>query len=341
VPQRIRQGMKLRRGTGLGAALLVATACVLAAGPARAHADGERLSLAGSAQRGAPACQDPTAVCLPDGNYTIGLQNSNPSACRFDVRINWGDGSSASYVLGPSRDAAHHFAGPGVYTISVVGVGTPLAPETTCTGASGTIKVEVPVGADLLSAEVEDLLSRISGLARDSRNDLKRFLKTKHRKPSKKLERRVAKVVRDAREAKSLQGDYRDLDVPKEGDVVYPCPTSRPTRPARECAGEVAEKLEDLWGFLKSLRELADYPRYRRKRADQWYQTQEGRHTLDTLAWREGFAKGRTPEQGDYGRLTDAQKDVIASQAQVYDGAINKALQDAEKARRTGAEVVY
>jgi hypothetical protein len=337
--QRIRRGSTRRLAGLLAAAPVVAG--LLLTGAARAETASERMSLSTSVQRGASGCQDPGAVCLPDGNYTIGLQNSNPGACRFDVTINWGDGSSQRFVLGPSRDASHHYAGPGIYTISINGVGTPLAPDTTCTGASGSIRVEVPAGADVIAAEVADLLGRISGLAGDAHKDLRRFLNTKHNKPSRKLERRVGKVVHDARLAKRLQADLRELDVPKQGDVVYPCPTARRPAQRRDCAGEVAEKLEDLWGFLKAMRELADYPRYQRKRADQWYQTPEGQHTLDTLAWREGFANGRTPERGDYARLTDEQKDIIASQAQVYDGAINKALRDADKARKAGAEVVY
>lgn len=302
--------------------------------------DGAALTL--SAQRGTPAeCQDASAVCIPDGNYTITVGNTNPAACRFDVTIVWGDGSTDIVVLGAGRDVSHQYTSPGVYTISVSGVGTPLGPEATCTGASGAIKVEVPVGGGAeLPPDVLELLGGIGGLVGDFDKHLKRFRKANHNKPSKKLEKRVDAIVRDGRLAKGLKGDFRELGLPKEGDIAFPCPAS--TRASKACPAEAAEKLEDLWGFLKSLTELADYPAYRRKRADAWYKHDpEGRSTLDKLAWREGYAKGRAPQDGDYARLNDEQKNVIASQAQVYNGAINKALRDAQKAGKAGAEVAY
>lgn len=322
-----------------GTATFATASAASGAGTVAGARDGAAFAL--SAQRGTPAeCQDASAVCIPDGNYTITVGNTNPAACRFDVTIVWGDGSTEKVVLGPSRDVSHSYTSPGVYTITASGVGTALEPGATCTGGSATIKVEVPVGGGAeLPPDVLELLGGIGGLVGDFDKHLKRFRKANHNKPSKKLEKRVDAIVRDGRLAKGLKRDFRELGLPKEGDIAFPCPAS--TRASKACPGEVTEKLEDLWGFLKSLTELADYPKYQRKRADEWYKHPEGRRTLDKLAWLNDYAKGRTPEAGDYARLTEKQKNDIASQAQVYNGAINKALRDAQKAGKAGAEVVY
>ena len=323
------------RYRGIGALLALMGVFVALAPAASADPSSGRVSLE-SKRKGGGTCQDPSAVCLPEGVYTITIGNSNPAACRFDVDISWGDGASDHYVLGPGRDVSHQYTSPGVYTISVSGVGTPLEPEATCTGASGSIKVEVPEGAGL-SPEVEELLGGIVGLAGDFDRDLDKFLKLRLNKESKKLRKRVEELVRDGKQAKRLSKDYRRLDVAQEGDIVFPCP-ARPAAAKRACpgGGEVAEKLEDLYGFLQSLKELANYPAYQRKKADEYYETPEGKARMDFLTNREGFEN-----KTKYSELNDDQKQIIASQIQVHSGAIRKALRDAQKAGRAGTEVAF
>ena len=332
------------RHRGVGAVVAAMGVFIALASPANGDVTSGRLSLE-SAHKGTGTCQDPSAVCLPDGRYTITIGNTNPGACRFDVTVSWGDGTTEQYVLGPSRDVSHQYLSPGVYTVTASGVGTPLQPDATCTGGSGSVKVEVPEGVGVspevsdLSPEVSDLLGGIVGLASDFDQDLDRFLKLKLNKESKKLRKGVDELVRDGRLAKELRRDFRQLDVPQEGDVAFPCPAPQARAAKRACpaGAEVAEKLEDLWGFLSSLRELADYPAYQRKKADQYYQTQEGKARMDFLTNICGDCRGKT----EYSQLDDDQKQIIASQIQVHSGAVQRALRDAQKAGKAGTEVAF
>jgi hypothetical protein len=332
----------------IGALLALQTATAALAGAAgtapidlvaiapAAHADpvSGRLALE-SAGKGSGTCQDPGAVCLPDGIYTITVGNTNPAACRFDVSISWGDGAADSFSIGPTRDVSHHYTYPGVYTISVSGVGTPLESGATCTGDSGTVRVEVPAAPEI--TQKAESLGEVSGLAGSFAERLKKFLKLKLNRESKKLRKRVDRLVRDGKEAKSLRRELRQLGVPEEGEIAYPCPAPRVTA-RRACpGGEVVEKLEDLYGFLESLKELARYPEYQRKKADQYYQTQEGEVRMDALTNLCGDCGGKTK----YSQLNDEQKQIIASQVQVHSGAVRKALRDAQKAGKAGTEVSF
>jgi hypothetical protein len=326
-----------RRGLGSIVALACAGAAVAALAPAaRAGEANGRIGFETNASRGAgTTCVDPSAVCLPDGVYPITVGNTNPAACRFDVGISWGDGAADNFSIGPGRDVSHHYTRPGVYTITVSGVGTALEPGATCTGASGTVTVEVPA-APVLTQKAESL-GDVSGLAGSFAEHLKKFLKLKLNRESKKLRKRVDRLVRDGTEAKSLERELRQLGVPEEGGIVYPCPASRPTAKRACPGGDIAEKLEDLYGFLESLKELARYPEYQRKKADQYYKTQEGKARMDALTNIAGFPGNKT----EYSQLNDEQKQVIASQIQVHSGAVRKALRDAQKAGKAGTEVAF
>jgi hypothetical protein len=332
-----RIGRMRHRGIGSLVALACAGAGVAALAPTTEarEADG-RMGLRGSAQRGpGAACANPSAVCLPDGVFAITVGNTNPAACRFDVDISWGDGSGDSFSIGPTRDVSHHYTSPGVYSISISGVGAPLEPGATCTGDSGTVTVEVPAAPEV--TQRAEQLGEVAGLAGAFAEHLKKFLKVKRNRESKKLRKRVDRLVRDGKAAKGLERDLRQLGLPEEGGVVYPCPASRPTA-RRACpGGEVAEKLEDLYGFLESLKELARYPEYQRKKADQYYQTQEGKARMDALTNLAGFPGNKT----EYSQLNGEQKQIIASQIQVHSGAVRKALRDAQKAGKAGTEVAF
>ncbi len=322
------------RNRGVGAVLALVGVFVALVPAAHADPASGRLALE-SARKGPGTCQDPAAVCLPDGVFTITVGNTNPAACRFDVSLSWGDGAADSFSIGPTRDVSHHYTRPGVYTISVSGVGTPLEPEATCTGDSGTVTVEVPAAPEI-TQKAEDL-GEVSGLAGSFAEHLKKFLKLKLTRESKKLRKRVDRLVRDGKAAKSLERDLRQLGVPEEGGIVYPCPAPRVTA-RRACpGGEVVEKLEDLYGFLESLKELARYPEYQRKKADEYYRTEEGKARMDALTNICGNCGGET----QYSQLEDEQKQIIASQIQVHSGAVRKALRDAQKAGRAGTEVAY
>ena len=126
--------------------------------------------------------------------------------------------------------------------------------------------------------------------------------------------------------------------MPEEGGIVYPCPASRPMAPTRDCpGGEIVEKLEDLYGFLESLEELARYPGYQRKKADEYYRTEEGKARMDALTNLAGFPGNKT----QYSQLNNEQKQIIASQIQVHSGAVRKALRDTQKAGKAGTEVAF
>jgi len=179
-------------------------------------------------------------------------------------------------------------------------------------------------------------LGEVSGLAGSFAEHLKKFLNLKFSRESGKLRKRVDRLVRDGKEAKRLRGELRQLGVPEEGEIVYPCPAGRAAK--RACpGGEIVEKLEDLYGFLESLKELARYPEYQRKKADEYYQTQEGQARMDALTNLCGDCGGKTK----YSQLNEKQKQIIASQIQVHSGAVRKALRDAQKAGRAGTEVAY
>ena len=317
--------------------LLLATAGSAAiATPGSADRATGRLAVSQIAERGTGGCQDPSAFCLTDGTYTVSVGNTNPAACRFDVTISWGDGATDSFSIGPSRDVTHHYTSPGVYTISISGTGTPLIADATCTGDSGSGSVEVPALPEL--AQKEALLGEVSGLAGSFAEHLRKFLKLKLNRESKKLRRRVDGLVRDGRLARELRRDAERLGLPEEGGVVYPCPTARPAASKRACTGgEVVEKLEDLYGFLESLKELARYPEYQRKKADQYYGTHEGKARMDALTNLAGFPG----DKREYSQLNDEQKQIIASQVQVHSGAVRRALRDAQKAGRAGTEVAF
>ena len=229
--------------------LIAAFACAGAAVAPAAEADEVRgrmgLELSAQKQTGT-TCVDPSAVCLPDGVFTIAVGNTNPAACRFDVSITWGDGAAESFSIGPTRDVAHHYTSPGVYTISLSGAGTPLEADTTCTGDSGTITVEVPAAPEI--TQKAEQLGEVSGLAGSFAEHLKKFLRLRLNRESGKLRKRAGQPVRDGKAAKVQLRELRQLGVPEEGGIVYPCPASRPMAPRRDCpGGELA--LTYLAGF--------------------------------------------------------------------------------------------
>ena len=69
------------------------------------------------------------------------------------------------------------------------------------------------------------------------------------------------------------------LASPRPG-LNFRCDGGLPTK--SEAQIDIAKaQLEELWGFLKSLLKLADYPKVQREKADRYYQTQEGKAVVD------------------------------------------------------------
>ena len=95
-----------------------------------------------------------------------------------------------------------------MYTISVSGVGTPLEPEATCTGDSGTVTVEIPAAPEI--TEKAEQLGEVSALAGSFAEHLKKFRRLKLNRESRKLRKRVDRLVRDGKSAKSLERELRN-----------------------------------------------------------------------------------------------------------------------------------
>lgn len=99
-------------------------------------------SSAASAHHGSQAdCSGTADVCRPDGVFTIPWSNSNPSACRFDVTVTWGDGTSTFVPdVRSGQSTSHTYAGHGFFTASTSAVIT----GANCTFAAGSAVIEVP-----------------------------------------------------------------------------------------------------------------------------------------------------------------------------------------------------
>ena len=115
--------------------LAAALAVGLAAGGATAH-HGAQADCRGLAQE-----------CSPSGVVSFPLTNTNPTACRFDATVSWGDGTSSSFPDFANGTRATHQLPHGVFTVVLSGSGTPRNPgdgPCTFTGASRSFEVPSP-----------------------------------------------------------------------------------------------------------------------------------------------------------------------------------------------------
>jgi hypothetical protein len=117
-----------QRGVRHLGVVVVIIVLALAAGGAEAH-HGSQADCTGA------------GVCRPNGVFTITWSNSNPSACRFDVTVTWGDGSS-SFVpdVRTGQSTSHTYTGHGLFTASTSAVVT----GANCTFSAGSAVIEVP-----------------------------------------------------------------------------------------------------------------------------------------------------------------------------------------------------
>ena len=100
------------------------------------------VSSAASGHHGSQAnCSGTADVCRPSGVFTIPWSNSNPSACRFDVTVTWGDGTSTFVPdVRSGQSTSHAYAGHGFFTASTSAVIT----GANCTFSAGSTVIEVP-----------------------------------------------------------------------------------------------------------------------------------------------------------------------------------------------------
>ena len=263
------------------------------------------------------------AVCTPPAFFHPNPTEWTVNPPTVTLGGTFGQQPTAASTLAVTVPADH----PPQQTITISWTG-----NSSCVSYNGWITLRVGIAPD---GKAGRALTKTVELAGDFRRDHRRLRRARHKKPNKKLKKAVKEIVRDGRKAKKLKKDYKKLALPKQGDVLVPCPVKRARRAERGCTDEVVEKAQDLWGFLKSLQELADYPKYQRKKADQYYKTPDGRQELDLRA-AQNFGRGKT-----YGELNADQKQIIASQAQVSDGAIKRALRDAQNAGKAGSQLAF
>lgn len=90
-------------------------------------------------------CTNPSATCIPDGNYTITFFKTG-TACTANATITWGDGSTPTQVqdFQDGQQVSHQYTDPGVYTISLTGSASSSDPEVTCTFVPSSFTAEVP-----------------------------------------------------------------------------------------------------------------------------------------------------------------------------------------------------
>jgi hypothetical protein len=269
-----------------------------------------------------PGCHTAADVCEPDHVFDVYFYNPAP-VCTYEITIEWGDRQQNKFMLTDTYSASHTYADPGVYNYLA---SSPPGSGPDCPSGEQRYTVEIPFSDGQLG-----LISRVERAAHRFRRHFKPFKKAAKRR-SAKLKRTTRRIVTDGKKAKTLRAQWQ-------------CPVS-PAARLNRCDGGLPTKseaqvdigkaqLQELWGFLKSLTKLANYPQAEREKADRFYQTNEGKFQMDLLS-NQQFGK-------NYGQLNAQQKQDIAAHPDIQreSGAVNVLLDRARAAGKAGLQVEY
>jgi hypothetical protein len=79
--------------------------------------------------------------CVPTGVLTVTFSVSgDTSGCVFNATVHWGDGASTTVAhIVDGQTMTHTYAVAGIYTVHIMGSGTPTGPDALCTSTPHTI----------------------------------------------------------------------------------------------------------------------------------------------------------------------------------------------------------
>lgn len=101
-------------------AISVLVAAVSFVEPQAALADEDSIAPASSGAQQAAQCTTTPDFCAPDGFIALTFRFvSTPDQCRYNVTVNFGDGTTEQFTNVNDFDFSHQYAQPGVYNLNI------------------------------------------------------------------------------------------------------------------------------------------------------------------------------------------------------------------------------